>query len=203
MNEEKVAQYLLESEAIYLRPEDPFTWSSGIKSPIYCDNRQLISEVEARNFLVNNFVKIIHDHYPQVDFIAGTSTAGIPWAAWIAEKLQKPMIYVRSSKKDHGRENLIEGKFKTGSSVIVIEDLISTGGSSMKVIEALQNEKALVLSLIAIFSYEFKAAAASFSDKKIPVHTLCDFSTLLKCATSLSKISSTQADQIFQWKNQY
>ena len=203
MTQHQVAQYLLESEAIYLRPDDPFTWSSGIKSPIYCDNRQLISQVEARNFLIDHFSKLIQENYPHVDYIAGTSTAGIPWAAWIANKLEKPMIYVRSSKKDHGRENLIEGKFRRGSSVVVIEDLISIGGSSLKVIEALQSEQALVLSLIAIFSYEFRIAAASFSEKNIPVHTLCDFSTLLKCATSLSKISSVQAEQIFQWKKQY
>jgi orotate phosphoribosyltransferase len=203
MSQFQIANYLLESEAIYLRPEDPFTWSSGIKSPIYCDNRQLISHVEARNFLVNEFVNIILHHCNEIDFIAGTSTAGIPWAAWIADKLQKPMIYVRSSKKDHGRENLIEGKFEKGRSVVVIEDLISTGGSSLKVIEALENENAKIKSLIAIFSYEFHQATTVFSHKKIPVHTLCDFSSLLKTATSLNKISSKQAEQILEWKKQY
>jgi orotate phosphoribosyltransferase len=203
MNQAQIANYLLTSEAIYLRPEDPFTWSSGIKSPIYCDNRQLISHVEARNFLVNEFVNIIRHSYNEIDFIAGTSTAGIPWAAWIADKLQKPMIYVRSSKKDHGRENLIEGKLERNSTVVVIEDLISTGGSSLKVIDALENEKANVKSLIAIFSYEFHQAAAAFAKKNIPFHTLCDFSTLLKTATSLNKISLEQAQKILEWKKQY
>ncbi|MFZ4712261.1 MAG: orotate phosphoribosyltransferase [Bacteriovoracaceae bacterium] len=203
MREEKVAHYLLDCEAVFLKPQDPFIWASGIKSPIYCDNRQMISMIEARKFVTDSFVELIKKNYPEVDVVAGTSTAGIAWAAWIADRMEKPMVYVRSSKKEHGRENLIEGKIKAGQKVIVIEDLISTGGSSMKVIEALKADQAQVLALMSIFSYEFKKATELFSNASVKVHVLCNFSTLLNVAISKGTIRDNEAQDILQWKSQF
>lgn len=135
---EQIAAQLLEIEAVFLSPEDPFTWASGIKSPIYCDNRVSLSYPKARDLIRDSFVELIQEQYPGLDAVAGVATAGIPHASLIADKMQLPMCYVRSSSKDHGRTNQIEGKLKHGAKLVVVEDLISTGGSSLKAVEALK-----------------------------------------------------------------
>ncbi len=199
----KVAEYLLKEEAVFLRPNDPFTWASGIKSPIYCDNRQLISNPEARKFITQCFCDLIIKYFPETNLVAGTSTAGIPWAAWVANELNLPMVYVRSSPKEHGRENLVEGKLKANSKVVVIEDLISTGGSSYKVVEALQKENMDVQGLLAIFSYEFRRANQMFESANLPVHTLTSFQNLLKTAQKLNFLEESDTNKVEKWREQF
>lgn len=154
----KIAAYLLQIEAVALRPKQPFTWTSGLKSPIYCDNRLTMSYPEVRDYIAESFAAIIRSQFPETEAISGTATAGIPHAAWVAEKLNLPMSYVRDKAKGHGKENQIEGLIKPGQKVIVIEDLISTGGSSIKAAQAVAQAGAQPLAVLAIFSYQLNKA---------------------------------------------
>lgn len=196
----KVAEILLDIKAVFLRPEEPFTWTSGIKSPIYCDNRLIISHPEARKFIIDAFTQTVQTNYPDAEVIAGTATAGIPHAAWIADRLNLPMVYIRSSSKAHGRENKIEGSLKSKQKVVVIEDLISTGGSSIKAAQAVQESDAEVLGTVAIFSYQLQKALNAFKEANIECHTLSNYSKLLEVALQKKLIKKEHLEALKAWR---
>ncbi|KKO52232.1 orotate phosphoribosyltransferase [Paenibacillus sp. DMB20] len=179
---QQIASYLLKIEAVALRPHQPFTWTSGIKSPIYCDNRLTMSYPEIRDYIAESFASVIRESYPDAEVIAGTATAGIPHAAWVSQKLNLPMAYIRDKAKGHGKENMIEGLIKPGQKVVVIEDLISTGGSSIKAAQAVQAAGAEVLGVLAIFSYQLDKAVQAFADAGIPLQSLSNYTALTEVA---------------------
>jgi len=196
---EEVAELLLKAEAILLRPQQPFKFSSGILSPIYCDNRLLLSKVEQREKIVDYYVKKIEESGIETEVIAGVATASIPWAALIAEKLKKPMIYIRKAAKDHGRENLIEGGLEKGQKVLVVEDLVSTGGSSLSSVEAVRNEGAVVEKCLAIFTYEMEKAKKGFEEANCELITLSNFSTLIDVAAKKGYIKEEEIEMLKEW----
>ena len=198
MNSKAIAKTLLTEKAVFLRPQDPFTWTSGIKSPVYCDNRLLISTVASRDFIVKAFCEMIRPM--NVDVIAGTATAGIPWAAWIAMELKLPLVYVRSSSKDHGRQNAIEGSAASGSKTVLIEDLISTGKSSIAAAKKLEEAGVTVKSVMSIFTYGFNQAEKIFADAGLPVQSLTNFETLAHVAVDEKFMDSTSLNQVLEWK---
>ncbi|MGG4450893.1 orotate phosphoribosyltransferase [Brevibacillus sp. HB1.2] len=195
-----IAANLLEIGAVHLRPEQPFTWTSGIKSPIYCDNRITMSYPHVRRAIARAFADLIKEQYPDAQVVAGTATAGIPHAAWVAELLDLPMIYVRDKAKGHGRQNQIEGALAAGQKVVVIEDLISTGGSSLKAAQAVQAEGGEVLGVVAIFSYQFPDAQALFEDAGIPCSTISNYTALLEIASEQGVITSEQEKVLGEWR---
>lgn len=196
----KIAGMLLDIKAVSLVDENNlFTWVSGIKSPIYCDNRLTISYPEVRDAIAQGFADRIQEEFADVDVIAGTATAGIPHAAWVAQKLNKPMVYVRGSAKAHGKGNQIEGVLPEGSKVILIEDLISTGGSSLQAVEALKEAGAEVMSVLAIFSYNFDKAEKRFTDAAVPYQTLTDYQTLLPIAVERGYVAAEKKDLLLKW----
>lgn len=196
---EKIAELLLNVGAVSLNVQEPFTYASGIKSPIYCDNRLLISHPEERKLVIDAFVQLIEEQGIDADVIAGTATAGIPHAAWIADRLDKPMVYIRDKAKEHGKGNQIEGVVTEGASAVIIEDLISTGGSCIKAAEAAREAGFVVTNVIAIFSYEFEAAAKTFDDIGVHVHTLSNFSTLMKVAHAKGALSEEDMQKALEW----
>ncbi|MFY0545325.1 orotate phosphoribosyltransferase [Brevibacillus sp. H7] len=196
----QIAAHLLEIGAVHLRPEQPFTWTSGIKSPIYCDNRVTMSHPAVRRQIAEAFAAAIRERFPHAEVIAGTATAGIPHAAWVAELLNLPMIYVRDKAKGHGRQNQIEGVLGEGQKVIVIEDLISTGGSSLKAAEAVKAEGGDVLGVVAIFTYQFAAAESLFADAGVPCTTLSNYSALLEVARERGMITAEQEQLLAEWR---
>lgn len=198
---ELVAKKLLEIKAVFLSPEDPFTWASGIKSPIYCDNRLILSYPKVRDIVEEAFISLIQKEFNVVDCIVGTATAGIGHAAIIAALMNKPMAYVRGSAKGHGRQNLIEGKINKGDKVVVIEDLISTGGSSIECVEALQNEGIEVLGVCAIFTYGMEKSINNFKEKGIPLFTLTNLDELLEIASKEEYIAQTDIERIKQFRD--
>ena len=198
--EKDIAKYLLETKAVFLNPKDPFTWASGIKSPIYCDNRILLSFPEIRSKVIDAFVTLIKEKFPQADCIAGVATAGIAHAALIAEKMNLPMIYIRSSAKDHGRSKQIEGKLKPGSKLVVIEDLISTASSSLKAISALDDEDVEVLGLAAIFTYGLAKAQDNLEKAKITAFTLSNYEALIEVALQENFIEEADMQTLKTWK---
>ncbi|HEY4429692.1 MAG TPA: orotate phosphoribosyltransferase [Paenibacillus sp.] len=197
---EQVASYLLEIGAVALRPQEPFTWTSGIKSPIYCDNRLTMAYPEVRNYIADAFAQLIKSEYPDAQVIAGTATAGIPHAAWVADKLNLPMAYIRDKAKGHGKQNQIEGLIKPGQKVVVIEDLISTGGSSIKAAQAVQEAGGEVLAVLAIFSYELDRAVDAFAAAEMPLQSLSNYSTLIDVALVQGKIESTDVELLKSWR---
>jgi orotate phosphoribosyltransferase len=196
----QIASSLLQIGAVHLRPDQPFTWTSGIKSPIYCDNRVTMSYPAVRKQIADAFVRMIQERFPGAEVIAGTATAGIPHAAWVAERLELPMIYVRDKAKGHGRQNQIEGVLRPNQQVVVIEDLISTGGSSLKAAQAVQAEGGSVLGVAAIFSYQFPSAEALFAEAGIPMHTLSNYTALLEVAREQGVIDAKQEQMLGAWK---
>src|SRR3989338_922465 len=196
---EDVAELLLKSKAIILRPEQPFKFASGILSPIYCDNRLLLSMTKERAKIVEHYLKKIKQEKIQFDVVAGIATASIPWAAIVAEKLKKPMIYIRKEAKDHGRENLIEGGLEKGQKVLVIEDLVSTGGTSISSVEAARKEGAVVEKCLAIFSYEMELARKGFEEAKCELMTLSNFTTLVKIAAQKGYIKHEEIEMLKEW----
>ncbi|NQF14043.1 orotate phosphoribosyltransferase [Brevibacillus sp. HB1.3] len=196
----QIAANLLEIGAVHLRPEQPFTWTSGIKSPIYCDNRITMSYPHVRRAVARAFADLIKEQYPDAQVVAGTATAGIPHAAWVAELLDLPMIYVRDKAKGHGRQNQIEGALAAGQKVVVIEDLISTGGSSLKAAQAVQAEGGEVLGVVAIFSYQFPDAQALFEEAGIPCSTISNYTALLEVASEQGVITSQQEKVLGEWR---
>jgi orotate phosphoribosyltransferase len=195
-----IAGSLLEIGAVHLRPDQPFTWTSGIKSPIYCDNRITMSYPSVRRQIAQAFAELIREKYPDAQVVAGTATAGIPHAAWVAELLDLPMIYVRDKAKGHGRQNQIEGALAAGQKVVVIEDLISTGGSSLKAAQAVQAEGGEVLGVVAIFSYQFPDAEALFADAGVPCTTISHYTALLEAAKEQGVITAEQETLLGEWR---
>ncbi len=199
--EEIIATRLLQIKAIKLQPANPFTWASGWISPIYCDNRKTLSYPEVRNFIKMQFARLIMERYPEVEVIAGVATGAIAQGALVADLLNRPFVYVRSAAKGHGLENRIEGDLSPGQKVVVIEDLISTGGSSINAVEALRNNGAEVLGLMAIFSYGFQVAADNFNRAGVEVTTLSDYNTLLKRAAEDGYVSADELETLAGWRN--
>ncbi len=195
----EVAEYLLEIRAVILNPQEPFTWTSGIKSPIYCDNRKTLSFPKVRSYIKTAFSDIINEEFKGVEVIAGVATAGIPHGALVADVLNLPFVYVRDKPKGHGLENQIEGKLEKGQKIVVIEDLISTGGSSLKAVDALQQAGGQVLGLGAIFTYGFNKADKAFEEKKCSYFTLSDFPTLLSVALKQDYIKSADEQSLSNW----
>ena len=200
--ERKLAKDLLAIQAVALRPNDYFTWTSGIKSPIYCDNRITMSYPSIRREIAAGMVEVIKEKYPAVEVVAGTATAGIPHAAWVSELLDLPMIYVRDSAKKHGKTNQIEGRVLEGQKVVIIEDLISTGLSSLKVAKALREAGAEVLGVVAIFSYELKKAHEAFSQAEVEYVTLTNYPVLVEEAVASDFIHQDDVEKLLEWRNQ-
>lgn len=196
----RIATDLLAIKAVTLRPEQPFTWASGIKSPIYTDNRLTISYPAVREHIAIGLAELIKQHFPAVEVIAGTATAGIPHAAWVAAKLELPMIYVRSKPKDHGQGRQIEGQLAAGAKVVVIDDLISTGGSVLKAVTAAQNEGATVIGVCGIFSYELAASTTNFAQAGIPFYTLTNYTALVETAIDSGSIDAKNRELLHQWR---
>lgn len=199
--ERKIAKHLLDIEAVALRPNDYFTWTSGIKSPIYCDNRITMSYPAIRREIATGMSEVIKAKFPEVEVVAGTATAGIPHAAWVSEVLDLPMIYVRDSAKKHGKTNQIEGRLLEGQKVVIIEDLISTGLSSLKVAKALEEAGAVVLGVVAIFSYELKKAQDAFTADKVEYYTLTNYNYLIEEAVASDYIKQEDVEKLLEWRN--
>ncbi|CAG7621261.1 orotate phosphoribosyltransferase [Paenibacillus allorhizosphaerae] len=195
----QIASDLLRIHAVALRPDQPFTWTSGLKSPIYCDNRLTISYPDVRDRIAEGFVSLIRELHPDAEVIAGAATGGIPHAAFVAQKLGLPMIYVRDKAKGHGKENLIEGVLLKGQKTVVIEDLISTGGSSLKVAQAVNEAGGQALSVLAIFSYQFQKAKDAFEGAGIPYGTLTNYSSLLDVALQQGSIQEKDLKALKAW----
>lgn len=200
MIEKEIAKSLLDVKAVFLRPNEPFTWASGIKSPIYCDNRLVLSFPEKRDLVKKGLVDLIKRAYPEVEVIMGTATAGIPMAALTADVMGIPMGYVRSSNKTHGKENKIEGRVLPGQKVVVVEDLISTGGSCIGVVEALRDAGAVVLGVAAIFSYQLQDAVDNFGSINCPFVTLSNYDALIDTALELDYIKHEDLEKLKAWK---
>jgi orotate phosphoribosyltransferase len=196
----KIAEYLLQIKAIKLQPENPFTWASGWKSPIYCDNRKTLSYPVVRTFIRQQFVETIKKEFGKPDVIAGVATGGIAQGALVAQELGLPFVYVRSEAKKHGMTNMIEGVIEAGQSVVVIEDLISTGGSSLKAVEALREAGAIVKGMVAIFTYDFKTAADNFEAAKCQLITLSDYNILMDEALKNNYITEKDVDSLKKWR---
>ncbi len=196
----KVAEFLLQIKAVKLQPENPFTWASGIKSPIYCDNRKTLSYPQIRTFIRQTFVDTINKHFAKPDVIAGVATGGIAIGALIAQEMGLPFVYVRSEAKKHGLTNLIEGDVASGQNVVVIEDLISTGGSSLKAVEALREKGCTVKGMAAIFTYGFDEAEQSFKKAKCNLKTLTDYNTLINTALIKEYITDKDMASLKQWR---
>lgn len=197
---DEVARMLLEIKAIKLDQDNPFTWASGWKSPIYCDNRKSLSYPEVRTYIKKALSQEIRSTYPEVEVIAGVATAGIPQGALVAEELGLPFVYVRSKPKEHGMENLIEGELKSGSKVVVIEDLISTGGSSLKAVEDLKKAGAEVLGMAAIFTYGFNVATENFENANVELITLSNYSDMLNIALEQKYVSDDDLSSLAAWR---
>lgn len=199
--EQQVAQNLLAIKAVFLSPNEPFTWASGIKSPIYCDNRLTMSFPKVRRLIAKGLAEKIKKQFPDVEVIAGTATAGIPHAAWVAEILDLPMVYIRSKAKDHGKGNQIEGQIIPGQKMVVIEDLISTGGSVLEACQAAKREGADVLGVAAIFTYELPKGATNFNTAQLPLVTLTNYTTLIQTALEEGYISENDLALLTAWKH--
>jgi orotate phosphoribosyltransferase len=196
----ELAKALLEIEAIKLRGiDDLFTWVSGIKSPIYCDNRLTISYPKIRDLIASEIAKKIDSEYPDIDIIAATATAGIPHGAWIAQKLNKPMIYVRGEKKKHGRGNQIEGYYESGNTVVLIEDLISTGKSSLEAVDALNEAGLDTKKVYGIFNYNFESMNQKFKESNMEFETLIDYKEIIKVAIEEKYISEKEEKLLLKW----
>ncbi len=196
----KTAEYLLQIKAIKLQPSNPFTWASGWKSPIYCDNRKTLSFPVVRSFISDSFADMVKSLYPDAEVIAGVATGAIAHGVLTADKLGLPFIYVRSGAKEHGLGNQIEGYFEPGQKVVVIEDLISTGGSSLNAVKALKDAGCEVLGMLAIFTYEFKKAADSFASENCSLNTLSNYSVLVETAVETGYINQTEVETLKEWR---
>ena len=196
----EIAEKLLSIEAVALQPKDPFTWASGLRSPIYCDNRLTLSYPEVRKKIAAGLKSIIDEKFPEVEVIAGTATAGIPHAAWVSDLLDLPMCYVRSKPKGHGKTSQIEGKIHSGQKVVVVEDLISTGGSAITAVEALRAEGCEVLGVVAIFTYQLAKGEMMLNDANISAFSLTDYPTLLEVANENGYIKEEDIETLKAWR---
>lgn len=200
MKKRDIAKALLSIQAVFLRPEDPFTWASGIKSPIYCDNRLTLTAPKVRTLIEEALVEVINEFYPNVEVLMGTSTAGIPHAAIVGHLMDLPAGYVRGGKKDHGRTNQIEGKLSEGEKVVVIEDLISTAGSCCETVETLRKAGADVLGVASIFTYGMKKGLENLAAHNIENHSLSDLDTLVEVAVDTGYIKPDDKNRILSFR---
>ncbi|MBQ9642021.1 MAG: orotate phosphoribosyltransferase [Bacteroidaceae bacterium] len=194
------AEKLLKVKAIKLQPDNPFTWASGWKSPFYCDNRKTLSYPDLRTFVKTELSRLILENFQDVDAIAGVATGAIPQGALVADTLAKPFVYVRSKPKDHGLENLIEGELKPGMKVVVVEDLISTGGSSLKAVEAIRNNGCEVIGMVASYTYGFPVAEKAFKEAKVQLLTLTNYEAVLDVALEIGYITNDQVPVLDEWR---
>jgi orotate phosphoribosyltransferase len=196
----KIAEYLLQIKAIKLQPSNPFTWASGWKSPIYCDNRKTLSFPEVRSYIRDSFVSLVNGLYPQTEMIAGVATGAISHGALVADRMELPFVYVRSGAKEHGLGNQIEGFYHERQQVVVIEDLISTGGSSLNAVKALREAGCVVLGMAAIFTYEFRKASDGFAAEECTLNTLCNYSVLIETAVKTGYITEADVETLKKWR---
>ena len=201
MNPEIIAKDLLKIKAVFFRPDEPFTWASGIKSPVYCDNRLTLSAPEVRSDVENGLAELIRTYYPEAEALMGTSTAGIAHAAIVAYLMGLPMGYVRSGAKDHGRQNQIEGKLEPGQKVVVVEDLISTGGSVIEVVNVLRDAGAQVLGVVSIFTYNMRRAQERFAEAGVENHSLCHFDEIAQVAAAEKYISPEDVARLIAFRD--
>ena len=199
-NEKAVAEKLLEIQAIKLNLENPFTWASGWKSPIYCDNRKTLSFPHIREFIKSEMCNLIFEEFPDAEYLAGVATAGIAWGAMADDQLKLPFIYVRSKPKDHGMGNQIEGFYEEGKQVLIIEDLVSTGKSSLAVAQALKSAGLQIAGLVSIFNYGFDEAADGFDVEGIKTRSLTDYQTLIRLAVEKGTVSMAQHATLVKWR---
>lgn len=200
MNDAKaVAEKLLQVNAIKLSPSQPFTWASGWKSPIYCDNRKVLSFPYIRDFIKSEICNVVFEQYPDAGMLAGVATAGIAWGAMAADQLKLPYIYVRPKPKEHGLGNQIEGFYEAGQKVVVIEDLVSTGKSSLQVVDVLREQGLEVTGMVSIFTYGFPVAAEAFSRAGLSYHSLTDYPTLIELALARGIIAPEQQEMLMEW----
>jgi len=198
--EKYLVEKLLDIEAVFLSPNEPFTWSSGIKSPIYCDNRLTLSYPHLRKEVAKAIAEKIETHFPDIDVIAGTATAGIPHAAWVSDLMELPMCYVRSKAKGHGKGNQIEGKVQEGQKIVVVEDLISTGGSVITAVQALREAGCEVAGVVSIFTYELEEGKQQLHEQNIDYYSLSNYSTLLNVALERNIITDNDLDTLKAWR---
>jgi orotate phosphoribosyltransferase len=196
----QIADFLLEIKAVILKPENPFRWASGWNSPIYCDNRILLSYPLVRDFVVDQFADVANNHFPDVDLIAGVATAGIPHGTLIADRLNKPLAYVRAKPKEHGTGKLIEGRIEPGQKVLVVEDLISTGKSSLQAVDAIREAGAEVVGMLAVFSYGFQVAADAFHEKNVKYISLSNYENLLHRAIEKGYVKEVDLHLLEEWR---
>lgn len=199
-NEKAVAEKLLQIKAIKLSPQEPFTWASGWKSPIYCDNRKVLSFPFIREFIKSEMCNVIFEKYPEAEYLAGVATAGIAWGAMAADQLKLPYVYVRPKPKEHGLTNQIEGSIDAGKKCVVVEDLISTGKSSLEVVEVLRKTGVEVIGMVSIFNYGFSVAEAAFEQAGVPFNSLTNYPTLIELAIDKGIITADQQETLNQWR---
>jgi len=200
-NEKAVAEKLLQVGAVKLSPEKPFTWASGWKSPIYCDNRKVLSFPYVRDFVKSELCNTIFEHFPDAEALAGVATAGIPWGAMAADQLKLPYIYVRPKPKEHGLGNQIEGAYEPGQKILVIEDLISTGKSSLQVVEVLRQAGVEVAGMVSIFNYGFALAEKAFADAGVSYRSLTDYPHLISLAVEKGQVTAETEQLLLNWRN--
>jgi len=194
------AARLLKVKAIKLQPTNPFTWASGWKSPFYCDNRKTLSYPDLRSFVKTELTRTVMENFPEVDAVAGVATGAIAQGALVADALNTPFVYVRSKPKDHGLENLIEGELKPGMKVVVVEDLISTGGSSLKAVEAIRNNGCEVVGMVASYTYGFPIAEKAFADANVKLITLTNYEAVVKTAIEIGYIKKEEEELLHEWR---
>jgi len=195
------AEKLLQADAVRLRPHEPFTWASGWKSPIYCDNRRVLSQPYIRDFIKSELCNAVFERYGDAELIAGVSTAGIAWGTLVADQLKLPFVYVRPKPKEHGMGNQIEGSFSAGQKTVVLEDLVSTGKSSLQVVDVLRASGLEVAGMVAIFSYQFDHAASAFEAAGVELHTLTNYPDLLSLAAQKALIRPEEAEVLLKWRS--
>lgn len=195
-----VAGKLLDVQAVKLSPNEPFTWASGWKSPIYCDNRKVLSFPYVRDYVKSELCNVIFEKFPEADVLAGVATAGIAWGAMAADQLKLPYVYVRPKPKEHGLGNQIEGSLQAGQKVIVVEDLISTGKSSLQVVDVLKNAGVEVVGMVSIFTYQFPQATEAFEKAGVPYHSLTDYPTLISLALERNIVSAGDEAELLKWR---
>jgi orotate phosphoribosyltransferase len=198
-NEQAVAEKLLQVKAIRLNVKEPFTWASGWKSPIYCDNRKVLSFPHVREFIKSEMCNVIFDQFPDAELLAGVATAGIAWGAMAADQLKLPYVYVRPKPKEHGLGNQIEGALEAGQKVVVVEDLISTGKSSLEVVEVLRKAGVEVIGMVSIFTYGFEVAAKAMDAAGVPYRSLTNYPTLIQLAVDKSIVDASQQEVLLKW----
>jgi orotate phosphoribosyltransferase len=199
-NEKAVAEKLLQVAAVKLSPTAPYTWASGWKSPIYCDNRRILSFPYVRDFIKSELCNLVFEHFPQASVLAGVATAGIPWGAMAADQLKLPFMYVRPKPKEHGLGNQIEGYYEPGQQVLVIEDLISTGKSSLQVVDVLRQAGLEVVGMVSIFNYGFPLAQEAFDKAGVPLRSLTQYGTLIEMAVESGQVAPDQLATLQQWR---